>query len=353
MSNPVPYNAWSYGSYGSVMPRRPELPPTKEYAISDRRDFTSTDYLSSTTEIGQIVSRKPYSLQNFDAFNPSEFYNKRVFILVHGFTAKYEEVIDALDDTSKKVKGVYDVVIAYLYPAQSILFYYTARKIARKVALTSFLDVINKVSYLARYIDMVGHSMGVYSIMNVLNNPSAPKIRNLFLLGGADRQENLLDCAGSGCSKYPTTLKKVEQIWVLFSCKDATLLGHTLFTGERSQGRLQWIDLRFLPKNVKLVNCTKSVHGHREYLTSLAVAQFMNEIGTRQTFYPGDFFILDSSGSLHQVAYPLFCPRTGVDALASIANVPIKVGRALVDAFVGIASVPIKAAEALSQAAGF
>ncbi|MBS4163077.1 hypothetical protein PRO82_000373, partial [Candidatus Protochlamydia amoebophila] len=105
------------------------------YLISDRKNFTDRHEFWPETQIVnvklisstvQIYLEK--NIQIYTDFDLKNFKKRKILILIHGFTVKYENALKTLLNVSNKVGDKYDTVIGYLYPACAKFYQYNQAK---------------------------------------------------------------------------------------------------------------------------------------------------------------------------------------------------------------------------------
>lgn len=248
----------------------------QRYLISDRKNFSNPNEFSNFPWIAEASPNLCFIPKEFD-FDAS-FANRKVLVLLHGFTASKEEVEETLHGVAEKVKDVYDTVIAYLYPAcTSPLQYDQARANAFAAARLKLPAILRTIAETAKCVDIAAHSMGVFLAMNALNQPKSPKIGSLFLLGGADKQEIILNCDQKHCSPYKKALEKAQDIYVLFSCRDEILPWHSFLKVERTIGRPGQLSQSDIGENVRMIDTSSIVKSHSGYLYNDVVINFLKQ----------------------------------------------------------------------------
>lgn len=329
-------NVGSYDPYDNKLATYYPAYQQQLYAISDRSNGDDMKKFAAITLIAQVhVSIKQQHYETYKG--PTLFIQHRVLILVHGFNSPYSDVIGALREVASKTQGVYDTVIAYLYPCEKAspllpaTSYQKARANALAIAHSRFPALLNDILSVAERVDIAAHSMGAFLAMSALNNQTIPvtrKVDNLILAGGALPVESLLSCPLSQCSTYQRALDTAYTIYNIYSCFDEILPLQTLFNGERTVGRPNALEPAFISGNVKMVDASAVVDSHRTYLTSDAVIELIKlaaSYSDRQMSLAGHYFQLTTFG-LQIIPQQASC-STGIDyaigqAVGSIMNKP-------------------------------
>lgn len=286
--------------------QKPKL--SARYLVSDRCDAWKFSKSTLIMEISELCCKMDNSLSDLDG--------KRILILVFGYTSTVDQINKTLHYTASKTADVYDAVVAYVYPSGTFPFYSEARDNAL-LAAPKLRKIINSLSYNTQ-IDIAAHSMGVYLTLNALNAEIIPSIFNLFLMGGADRQESLNACMGSGCTTYHQTLENVNQIFAFVTCQDWVLPFHTLGTGQQTIGRPSVWSKFCLSDNVKVINTTNVVNGHSDFWENDAVLNAIISVSKRSL--ADKAFVLGYDGSLSPREQPVTCRVTFPQYVGSLAS---------------------------------
>ncbi|WP_042280407.1 alpha/beta hydrolase [Candidatus Protochlamydia sp. R18] len=257
------------------------------YLISDRMNFTDRHKFSPETKIinaslisstAQIYLEK--NIQAYKDFKLKNFSKRRILILIHGFTVKYEDALKTLRNVADKVGDRYDAVIGYLYPAcAKAREYRQAKKNGLHAAEKRLPKILCSIRSVAERVDIVAHSMGTIVAMHALNQKASPKIDNLFLLGGALEEKSIFECDGQGCTTLKRALSNAKKIYVLYSCNDKVLPWLHVINSTQPLGRLSKnIQQKPIAKNVCLINTSSVVQGHSAYFQSHEVFKFFKLI---------------------------------------------------------------------------
>lgn len=252
------------------------VPSAEAFLINNAEDH-NTFKTTEMYEVSRFFCGQPFT-PIFDEIE-SKFWDKKILLLIPGFTSTEEQVQEAVLSTAEKVQKSYDVVIGYIYPSGKAPNYIAARKLAN-CAAQSLVSILDDISFCAGELDVAAHSMGAYVIFNTLQHRLVrqPLIDNLFLLGGADRQESLYNCFGPGCTRYPFALNNVNVIFNLLTCSDQTLPLHTLLVGQNTLGNpVKW-DVDLLAVKVKIIDTTEVANGHSGFLVSPEIFAFINYV---------------------------------------------------------------------------
>ncbi len=240
--------------------------------MSDCEHFWNVDDISKETEI-----------QSHAQIDLKEFKDKRVLVLVHGYDntpqealAHYRLVYDHLVGlVNSEGKNYYEVVIGYLWPGyDDTLDYYAAKKHAEELATRTRSHLV-LLSSVAAKVDILAHSMGNRLVFKALSYPSKPFTRKLvqkfFSLAPAIDDDDI-----EKKHRYSLAMQNCESLYVFYSRQDE-VLEFLYTTAERKEalGFEGIQDLRQLPKNVQLVDCSEIVGGHSQYFTAPYVYQFI------------------------------------------------------------------------------
>ncbi|WP_075883434.1 alpha/beta hydrolase [Candidatus Protochlamydia sp. W-9] len=257
------------------------------YLISDRMNFTDRHKFSPETKIinASLISSTVQiyleeNIQAYTDFNFKNFSNRKILILIHGFTVKYEDALKTLRSVSDKVGDRYDAVIGYLYPACAKFYQYRqAKENGLDAAKKRLPKILCSIRSVAERVDIVAHSMGTIVAMHALNQKASPKIDNLFLLGGALEEKSIFECDGQGCTTLKRALSNAKKIYVLYSCNDKVLPWLHVIDSTQPLGRLSKnIQQKPIAKNVCLINTSSVVQGHSAYFQCQEVFKFFKLI---------------------------------------------------------------------------
>jgi esterase/lipase superfamily enzyme len=252
--------------------------------MSDRDHFWDADKTAAQTEISWD------SLPNEPSLDIGELKDKKVLLVVHGFNntaveamKTYRSIADhfaPLKDADGK--PLYDIVVGYLWPGyQNKLDYYAARKHAfeLKDKMKSHLDFLSSI---AAKVDVLAHSMGNRLIFEALNFPckagTKKLVKNLYSIAAAVNQESL-----EKKHKYSHASKNCEDIFVFHSKQDEVLeFLYAIAEWDKALGFDGVENLKKLPQNVQLIDCTTFVTGHSQYFSAPHVYEFIqSELSNR------------------------------------------------------------------------
>lgn len=315
--------------YSEEEPQRllPEM-----YLINDRHDAWNFSSLTTFTEIAEDGTELSFGSYFQLSLNKS-LSGKRILMLVGGYTSKKDTVLEVLQRTAHKTGNAYDAIICYVYPSGEIPFYIQARKVAL-VASIEFRKIINSLSANTR-IDIAAHSMGALLTLNALNSNVIPRIVNLYLLGGADKQESLNTCYGPGCTPYPRSLKNVEHIYNFVTCHDNTLPYHTFMTGEQTLGRpTNWKEL-LLSGRITIIDTTQVVSDHIGFLNCNGVFNAITFLSSDDLPFTTRGYELKRDGKLYHQQSPVVCPQTIRQHVSAVTSPIVNGVSNIVDFVVG------------------
>ncbi|MBS4169074.1 alpha/beta hydrolase [Parachlamydia sp. AcF125] len=298
------------------------------WMLNDRRESTSPTHFSAGTQIARVsfsfsvgfkqgcfaFSRKAKPImkkyKEFSNFKIEKLSDRRVLILIHGFTVQHTGALKMLCKVADKVKHSYDVVIGYSYPAYAKFYeYLPAERNALQAAKERLPAILGSIQKVAREVHIIAHSMGTIAAMHALNQESSPKINKLFLLGGAVEEASIFDCEGQGCTTMKRALENVENIYALYSCHDKVLPWRSLFNPSRTLGLPdQAIQQRPIAERVRLIDTTPSVKGHSDYFASPAIFKFFRLANDEEVSIQGRYFSLTST-HLSTTVKPFACSK--------------------------------------------
>ncbi|WP_075883433.1 alpha/beta hydrolase, partial [Candidatus Protochlamydia sp. W-9] len=296
----------------------------KLYLISDRESFTNQHEFSTET---QIVNVKLISstvqiyleenIQAYKNFGYTDFSDRKILILIHGFTVKYENALKTLLNVADKVGDSYDAVIGYLYPACAEIYqYHKAKENGLRAAKKRLPKILCSIRSVAERVDIVAHSMGTIVAMHALNQKASPKIDKLFLLGGALEEKSIFECDGQGCTTLKRALSNAKNIYVLYSCNDKVLPWLHVIDSTQPLGRLsENVHQKPIAKNVCLINTTSVVKGHSAYFQSQEVFKFIYDNAQDNNSLVGTSFSLTSDG-LFSSKLPIVCSKGKNNAIS-------------------------------------
>lgn len=295
-----PYEIWdSNQAYSPIPSENLSICYAQElYLINDRLDFVSNQCFAAHTQIWNITTDRFIKGQYRD------FADRKVLVVVHGFTTSNDDMIHTIRALAKQLL-VYDTIIGYSYPtedAKGNIFempqrYHAARSNALKAAKFSLPYILEQISSHARSFDLLAHSMGAFTAFQALNQPNFKiNIQNFFSVGGALGDKHLVQNETN--QLYPLATKRIQEIVIIYSCNDLTLLGHTLLIGENTIGRLDNLQ-KNLGKNVKLINATAVVNSHTDYFLNSTILHMLETLtlkSDQQLCLSGRFYSLKKSG---------------------------------------------------------
>ncbi|WP_042280837.1 alpha/beta hydrolase [Candidatus Protochlamydia sp. R18] len=286
------------------------------YLISDRESFTNQHEFSTETQIVNvelISSTVPIYLEKniltYKDFELKKFSKRKILILIHGFTVKYENALKTLRNVANKAGNRYDAVIGYLYPACAKFYQYNqAKENGLHAAEKRLPEILHSIRSVAERVDIVAHSMGTIVAMHALNQSIDLKIDKLFLLGGALEEKSIFECDGQGCTTLKRALSNAKNIYVLYSCNDKVLPWLHVIDSTQPLGRLsENIQQKPIAKNVCLINTTSVVKGHSAYFQSQEVFKFIYDDAQGSSLV-GTSFSLTLDG-LSSSELPIVCSK--------------------------------------------
>ena len=253
--------------------------------MSDRDHFWDANKIAKETEISCDALPKDPSL------NATHLKDKKILFVIHGFNNSAAEAMktyrniadhfDALKD--KNGNPLYDLVIGYLWPGyQNKLDYYAAKKHARELKdkMESHLSFL---SSLVAKVDVMAHSMGnrlVFEALNFSSKEGAKKLVNHFYsIAAAVDQESI-----ENNHKYSLASKNCEDIFVFHSKQDEVLeFLYTIAECDRALGFEKIENLKQLPPNVQLIDCSTFATGHSQYFNAPNIYEFIRNKLLNQT----------------------------------------------------------------------
>lgn len=245
--------------------------------MSDREHFGEPEKLSENTEIAwDDVAKKLF-------MDIKQLENKKVLCVVHGFNNTAIEAIQSYRIVSDRIaslidvdgKPFYDLVIGYLWPGyDDKLEYYMAREHAVKLK-EKMLEHLRFLALKTKSVDVMAHSMGNRLVFEALNFPPKKNakslIQNLYSLAAAIDNESI-----EKNNKYFHTSKNCNQIFIFHSNKDEVLkFLYTIAEWDKALGLEGVEDLKMLPDNVQLIDCTSFVSRHNQYFGAAHVYGFI------------------------------------------------------------------------------
>lgn len=298
----------------------------KTYLIGDRDSLSKNREFSLKTHIAKIefVYSKGKSrsvrrskgrtiwMKEFDKFDFKKFSDRKILVLIHGFTVDYNGALKTLGRVAENIGHIYDIVIGYLYPAYAKPHEYArAEQNAIYAGKKRLPHIIASIQSVAKHLDIAAHSMGTIVAMHALNQGAIRYVNNLFLAGGVVGEKNIL-CEGEECKAFPYALSKVGKIYVLYSCKDEILPWLRFFHSEQPAGRLDSaVQQMPIAKNVCLINATSVVKSHSGYFKSEEVFKFFKLVAhhnDQNAQLEGAYFSLTPKG-LSFVERPIICSK--------------------------------------------
>lgn len=249
----------------------------------------------------------------------SNFTNKKILLLVPGFTSKAIQVEDAVQKIASQVSESYDAVIGYVYPSGEKPWYIAARRLA-KVAAEKLKQILVNISANSSKLDVAAHSMGTYVIFNTLNTRFTKTnhycepvyfqpVGNVFILGGADTKEIFYDCTEVGCTPYPLALRNVSTLYNFYTCSDGALPYHTLSIGQDTAGYPTHLNVSKLSERVKLIDASKEVDDHSGFHESDTVLKLINSIAIGRLSLPKNSYQIDGN-FICELSQPVRCKIT-------------------------------------------
>jgi esterase/lipase superfamily enzyme len=245
--------------------------------MSDREHIWEADKLSKET---QIVWDGMKDQATLDA---KQLKDQKILLVVHGFnnSAKdamqtYRTVADhiaALRDAEGN--ALYDLVVGYLWPGyENKLEYYSAKEHAIKLK-EKMKDHLVFLASQAAKVDVIAHSMGNRLMFEALNFPpekNAKKIvQNLYSFAAAIDNETI-----EKKHKFFHSSENCENVLIFHSKQDEVLeFLYCLAEWDRALGFEGVENLKKLPSNVQLIDCTAFVLGHSQYFSASNVYSYI------------------------------------------------------------------------------
>jgi len=245
--------------------------------MSDREHFWDADKVATETEITWD------SLRSEPSLDIEQLKDKKILLVVHGFNNSANEAMQTYRSVTEHIAALrgangdafYDVVIGYLWPGyQNKLDYYAAKKHAceLKEKMEAHLRFLSSI---AAKVDVMAHSMGNRLVFEALNfprkNDEKKLVQNFYSLAAAVNNESI-----EKKHKYFHSSKNCEDIFVFHSKQDEVLeFLYTIAEWDRALGFEGVENLKKLPKNVQLIDCTTFVTGHSQYFNASNVYGFI------------------------------------------------------------------------------
>ena len=244
------------------------------FLISDRDEFWNPDKLSNKTE---IVQDNPHISLTED------LKHKKVLLLVHGYNNSAEEALKTYYLIHDKVetltdpdgKKLYDIVIGYLWPGYDHkLEYIEAKENALKLA-ERMRKHLQFLSAKAAKLDLLVHSMGNRLVLESLNfvslHPKRKLVQNYYALAAAVDNESI-----EKNNKYYISTLNCQHLYVFYSEHDEVLkFCYKIAEFDNALGYDGIENIKKLPSNVNLIDCTALISGHSLYFTAQPIYQFI------------------------------------------------------------------------------
>ncbi len=249
--------------------------------MSDRDHFWDADKVAKETEITWD------SIDGQASIDIEQLKDKKILLIVHGFNNSSSEAMQTYRSVTDRIAAIrdadgnalYDLTIGYLWPGyKNKLDYYAAKKHAGelKEKMESHLLFLSSI---AAKVDVMAHSMGNRLVFEALNfspkNNGKKLVQNLYSLAAAIDSESI-----EKKHKYFHSSKNCDQIFIFHSKQDEVLeFLYTLAEWDKALGFDDTENLKKLPKNVQLIDCTTFVSGHSQYFSASNVYEFIrNEL---------------------------------------------------------------------------
>ncbi|MES2345471.1 MAG: alpha/beta hydrolase [Chlamydiota bacterium] len=243
--------------------------------MSDRDLFWDADKIAQTTEISWDQSTSRVSTD--------VLRGKKILVLVHGFNNDAKDALSTYRTINEHFSTLldadgnnfYDLVIGYLWPGcDEGLDYYYAKKNVRKLAsrMRSHLTLFDTY---ASQVDVLAHSMGNYLVLEALDFSTTiaqtKPVRIFYSIAPAIDNESIEE----GETYYNST-QNCEKFFVFHSTQDKVL--HYLYSASEFDKALGFEgveNIKKLPCNVQLVDCSSFALGHSAYFTANALYDFI------------------------------------------------------------------------------
>ncbi len=245
--------------------------------MSDCENFCNPDKISPQTAVmlDSTQLELPIDLKQFEG--------KKVLIAVHGFNNSYERAMSTYHIISDHVAALqddegnrlYDIVVGYLWPGYDHSLEYYAAKTHAKQLRERMRVHLQRISQVASQLDILAHSMGNRLIFEALNfTPRQPQknlVENFYALAPAIDDEMI-----EYKNKYFRSTQNCHDLYVFYSKQDDVLkfLYH-LAECDEALGEEGVGNLKKLPKNVQMIDCTAFVDGHSHYFEAPALYEFI------------------------------------------------------------------------------
>ncbi len=245
--------------------------------MSDRDHFWEADKLSKETEIAWD------GMKGQPTLDAKQLKDKKILLVVHGFNNSAKDAMQTYRTVADHIAALrdaegdalYDLVIGYLWPGyENKLEYYSAKEHAIKLK-EKMKDHLVFLTSLAAKVDVLAHSMGNRLMFEALNFPpekNAKKIvQHFYSIAAAIDNESI-----EKKQKYFHSSKNCEDVFIFHSKQDEVLeFLYTFAEWDRALGFEGVENLKKLPSNVQLIDCTAFVSGHSQYFSASNVYSFI------------------------------------------------------------------------------
>jgi esterase/lipase superfamily enzyme len=242
--------------------------------MSDRDHFWDADKISPQTEI---------AWEDKKTIDVKQLKDKKILLVIHGFNNSPQEAMQSYRSVADHIaslrddkdKALYDVVVGYLWPGyENKLEYYAAREHARKLK-EKMLDHLTFLASTGAKVDVMAHSMGnrlAFEALNFAPKKNAKKlVQKFYSLAAAVDEESI-----EKKHKYFHASKNCEELFIFHSKQDEVLeFLYTIAEWDKALGFEGVENLKKLPKNVQLIDCTTFVTGHSQYFSADNVYAFI------------------------------------------------------------------------------
>lgn len=245
--------------------------------MSDREHFWNTDKIAQHTESSwDALQMQP--CMDFKALK-----NKKILLIVHGFNNSPKEAMETYHTVAgfisllrdAKGRALYDAVVGYLWPGyDDKLEYFAAKKHAQELK-EKMRDHLLFLASISKELDIMAHSMGNRLVFEALNFPPQKSkkkvIQKFYSLAAAVNSESIEEN-----HPYAFVTTNCEEVFIFHSKQDEVLkVLYKMAEWNVALGFEGIENLKKLPKNVQLVDCTQFVKGHSMYFNAAQVYEFI------------------------------------------------------------------------------
>ena len=280
--------------------------------------FWGTHEIAENTQYAKLEGSQETILST-EEFNQalSDLKGKRVLVYVHGLKTTQSDVIESHDCIKKHISALqlnlpfysrlkslfkyiigyteqqaysnhqpYDAIIGYSWPSfDNETHYYNAKKHAKELA-PRFAKQLELISTTTQKVDVMAHSMGNLLLFETLAKHGSHniKIDHIYSVAAAVPHNSL-----NSPNIYSRVLDYCKKVFVFHSKHDYAL-GWPYYLAEGTALALGLVGTLTSSPKIKVVDTSKVIKGHSDYLTSKEFYEYLLKIHNQELDYEESHF---------------------------------------------------------------